>query len=214
MENYMKYHADDPEVFVDFTTFYRENELSDMYSAYGGLLNGPTWARFIRWWHRTNRTYVSTNPDRLKELKYELANYLDADGWNYINGISHGCTKLVDPGEISEHTELNYLILQACNYYELVDKERWVSPLLTALRENKALPTTKEGNFIAPATLQQVSNYQAIDTMVPFGTNIKANMEEVWKTAVTTADTMTGNMDLRTTMEMVRQDVRFKRSRL
>jgi len=53
-----------------------------------------------------------------------LANYLDEDGWNYINGISHGCTKFVDPSEIVEYQELNYLILQACNYCENADAEK------------------------------------------------------------------------------------------
>ena len=214
MENYMKFHAEDPEVFVDFTTYYRESELTDMFSAYGGLLNGPTWARFIRWWHRTNRTYMSTNPERKRELQFELANYLDEDGWNYINGISHGCTKLVDPDEIAEHKELNYLILQACNYYELADKERWTSPLLTAIRENKALPTTKPGKFIAPASQHHIPNYQAIDTMVDFSTNKVNTMEETWLESVSTAtNTKTGNLDLRTTMEMVRKDVTFKEKR-
>ena len=158
---------------------------------------------------------MSPNPERQKELKHELANYLDEDGWNYINGISHGCTKLVDPGEIAEHKELNYLILQACNYYELADKEKWTSPLLTALRNNRALPTTKEGNFIAPHSEQHIPNYQAIDSMVACGTNKTSNMEETWLQAVATAtQTTTGNMDLRTAMEVVRGDVRFKRSRL
>ena len=170
MENYMECHAKDPEVFVDFTTFYRETELTDMYSAYGGILNGPIWARFVRWWHRTNRTYTTTNSERQKELQFELANYLDEDGWNYISGISHGCTKFVDPAEVVEHKELNYLILQACNYYEQADKEKWTSPLISAMRENRALPTTNSEKHIPPATPNCVPNYQAVDTMVDFGT--------------------------------------------
>ena len=70
MGNYMGMHSDDPDVYVDFTTYYRENELAQVYSAYGGLLNGPSWARVVRWWHGTNRTYTSTNPERKKELTY------------------------------------------------------------------------------------------------------------------------------------------------
>ena len=121
---------------------------------------------------------------------------------------------MVDPDEIAEHKELNYLILQACNYYELADKERWTSPLLTAMRENKALPTTNAEKFIPPASLHHVPNYQAIDTMVAFGTKMMNNMEETWLESVcTAADTKTGNMDLKTTMEMVRQDVTFKEKR-
>ena len=48
MDHYMKQHYEDPEVYVGFTTYYRENELAQVYSAYGGLLNGPSWARFVR----------------------------------------------------------------------------------------------------------------------------------------------------------------------
>ena len=217
MENYMKYHVEDPDVYVDFTTYYREAELYGMYSAYGGLLNGPTWARFTRWWHRTNRTYTSTNPERAQELQFELANYLDEDGWNYINGISHGCTKFVSPDEIAEHRELNYLILQACNYYELCDKEKWTSPLLTALRAGQALPTTTDGKIIAPDTANQIPNYQAIDTMVDFGTKRPTTMQEAWMESVSADNTnQTGTIDLRTTLEMMRKDVTIKpkRSRL
>ena len=143
MDYYVKNYKEDQDVYCDFTTYYREKELAQAYPAYGGILNGPSWARFVRWWHRTNRTYTTSNFERQKELKSELANFLDEDGWNYINAISHGCTKLVDPDEIEEHKELNYLILQACYYYESADKDDWTSPLLVALRGNKELPTTK-----------------------------------------------------------------------
>ena len=218
MDNYMKAHTNDPEVYVDFTTFYRENELPEMYSAYGGLLNGPTWARFVRWWHREHRTYSSTNSERQKELKFELANYLDQDGWNYINGISHGCTKFADPQKIVEHKEINYLILQACNFYELADKSQWTSPLLTALRTNQMLPTTESDRFIAPAAGDEVAHYDAIDSLIDFGTKTLKNMEAAWVTAVeTTTETTTSGGDLRTTMETIRSDVRFRaptRSRL
>ena len=157
---------------------------------------------------------MTTNPERKKELTFELANYLDEDGWNYINAISHGCTKLVDPGTIVEHKELNYLILQACNYYELVDKEKWTSPLLTALRENREIPTTTDGTIIAAAKEGDVPNYEAIDTMVSFGTTKHENMEQAWTTAVYENNTTSGNLDLQNTMRQLRQDMKFKRSRL
>ena len=139
---------------------------------------------------------------------------MDEDGWNYINGISHGCTKLVSPDEIAERKELNYLILQACHYYELADKEKWTSPLLTALRNNQQLPTTTEGKIIAPSAQNQITNYQAIDTMVDFGAPKTNTMEEAWQESVT-ADTtnQTGTTDLRTTMELMRTDVTFKHKR-
>ena len=152
-----------------------------------------------------------SNEDRAEALKYELACFLDEDGWNYINGISHGCTKLVDPKEFVEHKEVNYLILQACNYYEKIDAEKWQSPLLVALRENRAVPTTK--GEIPPSGEGQVTNYQAIDTMVSFGCSKTTNMEQAWVAAVAET-TKPGNLDLKGTMEALRSDVTLKRSRL
>ena len=212
MTNYTNAHRSDPEVFVDFTTYYRVNELQAVSPAYGGILNGPTWANFVVWWHRKNRTYTMMNEDRAEALKYELAGYLDEDGWNYINGISHGCTKLVDPKEFVEHKEVNYLILQACNYYEKIDAEKWQSPLLVALRTNQPVPTTT-GGTIPPSTSGQVTNYQAIDTMVQFGSSKLNNMEEAWVQAVAQT-TKPGNLDLRGTMQALRPDLTLKRSRL
>ena len=50
--------------------------------------------------------------------------------------------------------------------------------------------------------------------MIELGTKKVDNMEEAWVTAVcAAADTKTGNMDLKTTMEMVRSDVTFKQKR-
>ena len=109
---------------------------------------------------------------------------------------------------------MNYLILQACNYYELVDKEKWTSPLLVALRENRGIETTTPGTTIAAAKEGDVSNYDAIDTMVNFGTKKLNNMEDAWLESVNTAETKPGNLDMKATMEMVRRDVTFKRSRL
>ena len=106
-----------------------------------------------------------------------MANYLDEDGWNYINAISHGCTKLVDSDEIVEHKELNYLIIQACSYYELADKEEWTSPLLVALRGNQELPTTTSGKMIPRAKEGEVSNDYAIETMINFGTKQNDNLQ-------------------------------------
>ena len=121
---------------------------------------------------------------------------------------------MVDPDNIAEHKELNYLILQACNYYELADKEEWTSPLLKSLRENRALPTTKPGRFVSPASDFHISNYQALDTMIDFSTKKVDSMEQAWLESVNAAgNTKTGNMDLKTTMQMVRQDVKFKEKR-
>ena len=214
MDYYMKNYQKDQEVYSDFTTYYREQELMQASPAYGGILNGPSWARFVQWWHRTNRTYTISNPERQKELKSELANFLDEDGWNYITAISHGCIKLVDPSEIEEYKELNYLILQACYYYENADKETWTSPLLVKLRGNQELPTT-QGTMIPSAKSNCITNERAIDTMVDFGTTDIDTMQKAWTEAVnTTTGSSSGNMDLETTMSMIRKDVTItKRSR-
>ena len=121
----------------------------------------------------------------------------------------------MDPGEIVEHKELNYLIIQACNYYELADKDKWISPLLVALRENQEVPTTTSGKRIAAAKEGEVSNYYAIETMMGFGTkqSLITKLEDAWRTAV--HDTTTsGNLDMKTTMQMLRQDITLKRSML
>ena len=107
MENYITRRRTDPEVFIDFTTYYRKNELQYATPAYGGLLNGPTWQRFVQWWHTTMRTRTSKSREEQQSLKYTLATYLDQDGWNYINGISRGCTTLVGQDDIDERKEIN-----------------------------------------------------------------------------------------------------------
>ena len=123
MTDYRNRHRADPDVFIDFTTYYRRNELKYATPAYGGLLNGPSWQRFVVWWHTTTRTNTQKSAEEKESLKYMLATYLDQKGWNYINGISKGCTTFVGPGDIDDWKEVNYLILQACNYYEMVDAE-------------------------------------------------------------------------------------------
>ena len=207
MENYIERHRADPEVFIDFTTQYRRNELMEAVPAYGGLMNGPTWQRFIRWWHATMRTNTKKSAEEKETLKYALATYLDKDGWNYINGLSRGCTTFVGPGDVDEYKEINYLILQACNYYEQVDSEHWTSPLLTALRENKQIPlTSSEGTtFRDPADeTKTMSNYDCIDYMIAFGATKTGLMESIWKLSEDSAKTTKSNVDMKATMEVVR----------
>ena len=110
---------------------------------------------------------------------------------------------------------MNYLIIQACNYYELADKEKWTSPLLTALRENQELPTTTSGKTTRPANPDEASNYQAIETLIDFETKKVRCMQEAWLAAVDSeTKTNPGNLDLKGTMEMIRSDASFKKSRL
>ena len=111
--------------------------------------------------------------------------------------------------------ELNFLIFQVCNYYEIGDKNIWTSPILEALRVNWAVSITTPGRTIAPAKAGEVSNFTAIDTMVEFGTRRITNMEDAWTAAVAMDfDTTTGDHDLKNTMMMLRQDVKFKKARL
>ena len=88
------------------------------------------------------RTSTQKSLEEKDTLKYALATNLDQDGWNYVNGISRGCTTFVGPGDIDDYKEINYLILQACNYYEKIDSEHWTSPLLVAPRQNMRIPVT------------------------------------------------------------------------
>ena len=163
------------------------------------------------------RTKTKNNAEEKETLKYVLATYLDQEGWNYINGISRGCTTFVGPNDIDEYMEINYLILQACNYYEQVDSEHWVSPLLTALRKNERIPlTTSDGSsYLEPADSSMMSNYQCIDFMINFATSRQDYMEAVWQLSDDTAKTTKSHVDLKGTMEAIRGMLTgTKRSRL
>ena len=163
------------------------------------------------------RTSSSKSEEEKETLPYTLATYLDQDGWNYINGISRGCTTFVGPDDIDEYKEINYLILQACNYYEKVDSEHWVSPLLESLRKNQRLTlTTSEGTtFLEPASNAMMSNHECIDYMIAFGTSKMTFMEEVWKYSTETTKTTKSNVDMKATMEAIRGPIAGpKRSKL
>ena len=91
----------------------------------------------------------------------------------------------------------------------------WTSPLLEALRENRGVPTTTPGTIFAAAKEGDVSNYDAIDTVVNFGTKKLATMEEAWTTSVhDSTSTKSGNLDMQNTMLALRPELKFKRSKL
>ena len=207
----------DPDVFIDFTTHYRKNELKYATPAYGGLLNGPSWQRFVQWWHTTMRTKTQKSEEEKESLKYTLATYLDQDGWNYINGISSGCITFIGPGDIDDYKEINYLILQACNYYETVDSEHWTSPLLVSLRLNQRINlTTSDGTtYLEPAGPGQQDYYTCIDNLLPFDTKKMDYMEMIWKATEENTQPTTSHVDMKATTEAIRGTVvQTKRSRL
>ena len=162
------------------------------------------------------RTNTQKSEEEKKELTYTLATYLDQDGWNYINGISRGCTTFIGSGDIDDYKEINYLILQACNYYEQVDK--WTSPLLTALRENRRIPlTTSEIGtvYLEPAGPANQDHYTCIDYLLPFDISKMDYMEAIWKLSEETTQTTTSQVDMKATMEAIRGSVvTTKKSRL
>ena len=164
------------------------------------------------------RTKTKKSAEEKETLKYVLATYLDQEGWNYINGISGGCITFVGPDDIDEYKEINYLILQACNYYEKIDSEHWVSPLLVALRENKRVPvTTSAGTtFLDPADeTVMLSNYNCIDFMVDFGTTTTGYLENIWELSEASAKTTKSHVDMKATMQAIRGSVTgTKKSRL
>ena len=163
------------------------------------------------------RTRTNKSPEEKETLKYALATYLDKDGWNYINGISRGCATFVGPDDIDEWKEINYLILQACNYYEKIDSEHWVSPLLEALRENKRIPlTTSDGStFLEPADGSMMDHYTCIDFMIDFGTKKMDYLEAMWALSESGAKTTKSHVDMKATMEAIRGTVTgTKRSKL
>ena len=128
-----------------------------------------------------------------------------------------GCTTFVGPGDIDDYKEINYLILQACNYYEKIDSEHWTSPLLVALRENKRLPlTTSDGTiYLEPADATMQDHYTCIDYMVDFGIKKEDYLEAIWALSVSSAKTTTSHENMKATMEAIRGSVEgTKRSRL
>ena len=122
---------------------------------------------------------------------------------------SRGCTTFVGPDDIDEYKEINYLILQACKYYEKVDSEHWVSPLLESLKKNERIPlTTSEGDsFLEPATTSMMSHYECIDYMIDFGTTKMTYMEDIWDRSKKTTKTTKSNVNMKSTMEAIRGSV-------
>ena len=45
----------DQEFYFDHSTYYRESELYLVEKAWGGILSGPVWNRFLVWWHTNYR---------------------------------------------------------------------------------------------------------------------------------------------------------------
>ena len=164
------------------------------------------------------RTRSEKSLEEKEILKYTLATYLDKDGWNYINGISRGCTTFVGQGDINEWKEINYLILQACVYYEKIDSEHWVSPLLKALRENSRIKlTTSDGTtYMEPTDPHMLDHYTAIDNMIDPGMTTRVDyMEAIWALTESSVTSTTGHTDMKATMEAIRGSVSTtKRSRL
>ena len=150
------------------------------------------------------RTNTQKSAEEKKTLKYTLATYLDQDGWNYINGMSRGCTTFIGPGDIDDYKEVNYLILQAGNYYEMVDSEHWVSPL-SALRLNHRIKlATSDGSvYLDPAGPGQQDHYTCIDYLLPFGINKMDYMEAIWKATEETTQPTTSHVDMKANMEAI-----------
>ena len=105
--------------------------------------------------------------------------------------------------------EINCLILQVCNYYEQIDSEHWVSPLLTALRENEQIPvSTSEGTtFLDPADETKMTNYECIDYMLNFGVTKIGFMDHIWRLSEESAKTTKSHVDMKATMEAIRGTV-------
>ena len=70
--------------------------------------------------------------------------------------------------------------------------------------------------MIPRAKTGDVTNEDAIATMINFGTKQIDNLQKAWVTAVSGSTAgKPGNLDLQTTMTMIRQDVKInKRSKL
>ena len=148
------------------------------------------------------------------ELEYQITRYFENETWENILTMSYGLTRFIHPDEDVNYRQLNYLILQTCQYYKDYDSRGWISPLLKALEENKELPTTTEGKTIPRVVDGQLSNYEVIDNMGNFGMPYFSTMEKVWKEIQKTTTIQLTSQDLKATKEGLRSDdIRPKSSR-
>ena len=128
MTSLSKMYNADAEMYCDHSAYYRETELMLCQPAWGGLLSGPSWNRFVVWWRKNYRMVnVYTEADKF-EKGYRITKLFENETWEYMHGISHGLTKFVAPSEDVNYRQLNYLILQMCNYYLDYDTRHWKSP--------------------------------------------------------------------------------------
>ena len=174
----------DAEVYCDHSTYYREEELYLVSRAWGGILSGPSWNRFVSWWHYNYRHNVQGDYDEDAKMRrgFSITKFFENETWDWIHTISYGCTKFVHPSEDVNYRQLNYLILQVCLYYKYYNPDdSWESPLLFHLARNEPLPTTREGQDIAPAEPGQLSNQKVIDNMGNCGMANYDTMEAIWK---------------------------------
>ena len=89
-----------------------------------------------------------------------------------------------------------------------------MSPLLTALAENTALPTTTEGKTIPPAKDGETSNYDVIDNMGNFGMKYYDTMDKLWKEIQRSTTISVTTQDLKATKEGLRsEDLRPRSAR-
>ena len=155
-----------------------------MERAWGGILTGDSWNRFVSWWHTNYRHNVQGDYDEEEKLRrgFSITKWFENDTWNWVHTISSGCTKFVNPAEDVNYRQINYLILQVCLYYKYYNPDTaWTSPLLVALENNEPLPTTTKGTMIPAAGPGGLSNYKIIDNLGNFGMRNYDTMEEVWK---------------------------------
>ena len=208
-----KYNAD-AEMYCDHSAYYRESELPHCKPAWGGLLSGPSWNRFVVWWHENYRMVNLYSEAEKMEKGYRITKLFENETWEYVHGISHGLTKFVAPSEDVNYRQLNYLILQTCNYYHKYDSRHWKSPLLQALEDNAPLPTTTAGEDIPPTAEGDTTNYDIIDNLGTSGMPNFRTMEEGWKEAKKTITLERTVNDVKTTRDPIRSgDMRAKSAR-
>ena len=159
MEELSENFDKDSEVYCDHSTYYREEELQLCEAAWGGLLKGPSWNRFLIWWHRNYRAAGNYTEAEKVERGYRITRYFEKETWDHVQTMSYGLIKFIHPEQDVNYRQLNYLILQTCLYYKHYDSRHWISPLLKALDENQPVPTTLEGKTIEPVKYGETSNY-------------------------------------------------------
>ena len=101
---------------------------------------------------------------------------------DYIYNISWGLTKFATPDDGDQYLEVNYLILQACHYWNNAEgRHKWKAPLLYQLESDGQVTTT--GLPIAARAEGMIDYETCVRNFLQMGTTLTgmSTMDFVWE---------------------------------